>query len=111
MTELRNLDTDQRISQYVNPLNDQDVIKVTHRTLDGQHYVQLIGSPAAIVEMDVYVDLPGKALLLQADAAGNLLLVSSSKGSFQGRILERGSWSKVGTAWFKTTLKLGVVTS
>jgi uncharacterized protein (UPF0254 family) len=111
MSDLYNLDTSTDITPYVSVNTDQDVIKVTNRTLDGQYYVQIIGSPAALVNLDVCVDDAGKALLMQADADANLLRVTSSKGIFQGRILECGSWAKIGSTYYETTVKLGVVSS
>lgn len=111
MSELYNLDTGITITPYISVNTDQDLTKVTQRTLDGQYYVQIIGDPAALVNLDVYVSETGKALLMQADATANLLHVMSSKGTFQGRILERGTWEKINRAYYHTTLKLGVVAS
>lgn len=111
MTELYNLDTEVSITPYINVNLDQEVTRVVNKTLDGQYYVQIIGNPASYVTIDIYANDAAKVLIMQAEANVNLLRATSEKGVFQGRILDRSTWEKVGLTFFKTTIKLGVVPS
>lgn len=110
MRQIYDVDSDTVITDLFNVNDDQNVIKVAHQTLDGQYYVQLIGSAAKIVNVDFLVDKAGKTAVLNADANGDLIQITTSDETIQGRILECGDWGKVGYNYFSSTFKLGVVT-
>ena len=109
-THLYDSDADVLITTYINAvIPDQELVKITHQTLDGRYYVQILGDASSFINFDVYVDDTGKDAVLTANANGDLLYAICERGNYQGRILEVGSWEEVGQTYYKTTIKMGMV--
>lgn len=109
MSELYNVTASTLITDAVNINTDQDIVRVTQRTLDGQYYTQIIGDPAPVANITAWVNKAGKTFLMQAEAAGDMLRVVGSDGeTIKGTIIDRGSWDAIGCGYYSVTIKLGV---
>jgi len=106
MALLKNLDTNDGITQFVSLKEKQEVIRVIHRTLDGNQHIQRFGKPAITYEVTVYVCEIGRQKLQNAEDTCALLEVVVSDGVFLGRIIFLDEFEKLPARFYKTTATL-----
>jgi len=110
MARLLNRDTNVNITHFVSLQEKQDVIRATHITLDGQQYIQRIGSPTIKYELTLNVNEEGKVLLMQAEDAASLLEVQVKNGTYYGRITELKDFKKLAGGYYEVLATLSKVT-
>ena len=104
-----NRDTNEEITRFVSLLEKQDVIRTIHNTLDGQQYIQRIGSPTIKYELTLNVNEEGKILLMQAEDAASLLEVQVKNGTYYGRITELKDFKKLAGGYYEVSTTLSKV--
>ncbi len=110
MAKLINLDTTEEITQYVSLMEKQEVIRAIHNTLDGNQYIQRIGTPIISYELALYVNEQGKRLLMQAEDKASLLEVQVKSGTYFGRITELKFFKKLPAGYYEVSATLSSVT-
>jgi len=110
MAKLINRDTNEEITSYVSLMERQEVIRAIHNTLDGNQYIQRIGTPIISYELTLYVDESGKRLLMQAEDLASLLEVQVKNGTYFGRIMELKDFKKLPAEYYEVSATLSSVT-
>ena len=108
MISLLNNDTNEEITKFVSFNVKQEVIRIIHKTLDGNQHIQRIGEPTKSYELSLYVNEQGKQLLMQAEDTVALLQVNVKSGVYYGRITDLKDFEKLPAEYFKTTAILAV---
>ena len=106
MALLKNLDTNDGITQFVSLKEKQEVIRVIHRTLDGNQHIQRFGEPSITYEVTAYVCEIGRQKLQTAEDTCALLEVIVKNGVFLGRIISLDEFEKLPAGYYKTSLTL-----
>ena len=95
-------------TRYIRVIPQQDVIRVTNRTLDGQLHVQTIGDPANQLIIETQVDNTGRAILESLSANMTTFTIECDEGTYTGRIMDLGSFSKPIRGHYRTTITVAV---
>ena len=109
MASLFNRDKSQEITRFVSLNEKQDIIRTVHNTLDGQQYIQRIGTPTISYELTLYVNEQGKQLLMQAEDVASLMEVKVKNGTYYGRIIELKEFKKLVAGYYEVTTTLSKV--
>ena len=106
MALLKNLDTNDEITQFVSLKQNQEVIRIIHKTLDGSQHIQRFGEPTKAYELSIFVCETGRQKLLTAEDTCALLEVAIKNGVFLGRIIDISDFEKLPAGYFKATATL-----
>lgn len=106
MALLRNSDTAENITRYVSVDVQQSVIRTTQEMLNGQTYIQRIGSPIINYTVTAYVTRAGKAQLMSAEDTAALLRADVKHGTYTGRITSLKFSERMAGDWFEATIVL-----
>ena len=109
MSYLKNTETSEIITRYVNFRKMQEIIRTVQTALDGTEYLTRFGSPVIHYELTLYVNDSGKVALMTAEDSVSLLECSVKQGVFTGRIIELGDFDYQAAGWYKVTVTLTAV--
>ncbi len=109
MAYLKNADTDELITRYINFNKSQDLTLTVQTALDGTEYLTRFGRPVSTYAVEAWVNEAGKELLMAAVASLALMEAKVRIGTFTGRIKELGEFEVVYYGWYHTTLLLSAV--
>lgn len=109
MAYLKNAETGEHITRYVNFNKKQSVTLTVQTALDGTEYLTRFGSPVYSYLLEAHVNAAGRELLFQAADNLSLLEVKVKLGTFTGRIKELGEFAEEYYGWYKTTILLSAV--
>ena len=98
----------EEITRYVKAVKQRSQNKVISTLLDGSDHVQIIGSGVTRLALEVYVDIEGRDIIDNMDAAGALVTVEDEGDIYNGRILEKEPWEKLAADIVKTNLVISV---
>jgi len=106
---LKNLQTGDVITNYINFNKTQELTLTVQTALDGTEYLTRFGSPVYSYMVEAYVNDAGKELLMQAADTLDELEVSVRLGNFTGRIKSLNKFSVEYYGWYKTTIILSSI--
>jgi hypothetical protein len=106
MTELKNIDTDTVITPFVSLKEKQEVIRILHKTLDGNQRCSRFGQPIISYDLIVFVKYEGKIMLMSCEDELSLLRVTLKSKTYFGRIIELGEFERISDEYFKTEMTL-----
>ena len=109
MACLKNADTGETITRYVNFNKTQELTLTVQKTLDGTEYLTRFGSPIYSYRLELHVNDAGRELLFRAADDLSLMEVRVKLGTFTGRIKELGAFEEEYHGWYKTTVLLSAV--
>ena len=109
MAYLKNAETGEHITRYINFNREQEQTLTVQTALDGTEYLTRFGSPVVTYAVECWVNNTGKDLLMAAAASLALMEVKVRIGTFTGRIKELGEFSVEYYGWYKTTILLSAV--
>lgn len=109
MAYLKNLESGDVITRYVNFDKTQDLTVTVQTALDGTEYLTRFGRPVYSYEVEAFVDGTGKARLMDAFDRLDMLEVSVRAGTFTGRIKKMEKFKLEYFGWYSTTLTLSSV--
>ena len=109
MAYLKNAETGEMITRYINFNKKQELNVTVQTTLDGTEYLTRFGSPIYSYLLEAHVNAAGRELLFQAADTLSLLEVKVKPGMFTGRIKELGEFEEEYYGWYKTTILLSAV--
>ena len=95
-------------TRFIRVVPQQDIIRITNRTLDGQLHVQTIGNPVTNLIIETQVDNTGRAILESLSANMTTFTIECDEGTYTGRIMELGTFSKPIRGHYRTTLTVAV---
>ena len=105
MAELYNISSERFITALVGICEEvQTVNRITSQSIDGNVYLQIIGSPVKTYNVTACVRRSEKALLEQAEANGDLMRVTMSHGVYYGRIISLSFGERRPQDWFEATM-------
>ena len=108
MAQLYDITKEYAITRFVSLDESQEVNRIINKALDGTTYIQIVGKPSVNYQLEVYVDIMGKARLFRAEADCNLLRVSVQSGTYYGRITSLSISKMPPSKYFKATVVLAV---
>ena len=109
MAYLKNQETGDLITRYVNFNKTQEVTLTVQTALDGTEYLTRFGSPVYAYELELFVNDAGKELLMTAFDQLSLLEVSVRLGTFTGRIKNLGEFEQQYYGWYRVDVILSSV--
>lgn len=109
MAYLKNTDTNEVITNYVNFNKTQEVNLTVQTALDGTEYLTRFGSPVYSYEIEAFVNETGKQKLMEAFANLNLMQVLVRAGTFNGRIKSLSDFTSEYYGWYKADVILSSV--
>ena len=109
MAYLKNTDTGEGITKYVNFDKTQDLTLTVQTSIDGTEYLTRFGSPVYSYEIEAFVNETGKQRLMDAFDRLNLMEVSVRIGTFTGRIKKLGKFDLQYYGWYKVDIVLSSV--
>ena len=109
MAYLKNADTDELVTRYINFNKGQELGITVQTALDGTEYLTRFGSPVVSYAVECWVNDAGRDLLMAAAASLALMEVKVRIGTFTGRIKELGEFEVAYYGWYHTTLLLSAV--
>ena len=95
-------------TRLVRIIPQQNSLKIINRTLDGQLHVQTIGNPVTNLIIETQVDNTGRAILESLSANMTTFTIECDEGTYTGRIMELGTFSKPIRGHYRTTLTVAV---
>ena len=109
MAYLKNADTGEVITRYVNFNKGQELNLSVQAALDGTEYMTRFGRPVYSYTVEAHVNNAGRELLMAAADTLALMEVKVRLGTFTGRIKELGAFGEEYYGWYKTTVLLSAV--
>lgn len=109
MAYLKNAETGEVITRYVNFNKAQELTLTVQKTLDGTEYLTRFGDPTYSYRIEAHVNNAGRELLMAAADTLALMEVKVRLGTFTGRIKELGEFAEEYYGWYKTTVLLSAV--
>ena len=109
MAYIKNADTGDMITRYVNFNKQQELTLTVQTTLDGTEFLTRFGRPVVNYTVEAHVNNEGRDLLMAAAATLALMEVKVRIGTFNGRIKELGEFEPEYYGWYKTTVLLSAV--
>ena len=109
MAYLKNKDTEEAITRYVNFDKTQNLTLTVQTSIDGTEYLTRFGSPVYSYEIEAFVNETGKQRLMDAFDRLNLMEVSVRIGTFTGRIKKLGKFDLQYYGWYKVDIVLSSV--
>ena len=109
MACLKNADTGETITRYVNFNKRQELTLTVQTALDGTEFLTRFGKPVVNYTVEAHVNEAGKKLLMTAAASLALMEVKVRIGTFTGRIKDLGEFAEEYFGWYKTTILLSAV--
>ena len=109
MAYLKNQETGDLITRYVNFNKTQEVTLTVQTALDGTEYLTRFGSPVYSYGLELFVNEVGKELLMTAFDQLSLLEVSVRLGTFTGRIKNLGEFEQQYYGWYRVDVILSSV--
>ena len=109
MAYLKNAESGETITRYVNFNKAQELTLTVQKTLDGTEYLTRFGSPVYSYQLELHVNNVGRERLFQAADDLSLMEVKVRLGTFTGRIKELGAFEEEYHGWYNTTALLSAV--
>ena len=109
MAYLKNKDSEETITRYVNFDKTQDLTLTVQTSIDGTEYLTRFGSPVYSYEIEAFVNETGKQRLMDAFDRLNLIEVSVRIGTFTGRIKKLRKFDLQYYGWYKVDIVLSSV--
>ncbi len=106
MSEMRNYTAGQFITEFVQLEIQSEPTQVISHALDGTTYIQNIGDPIKTMPGTAYVTREQRALLDAANANGDVIKVTLSRGDFYGRLIALKYGDRMPQNYFKATFTL-----
>ena len=106
MTELKNMDNGLLITPFVSLREKQEVIRTTHKTLDGRQLVSRFGMPMLSYDLTVFVKEDGKQALFYAEDNLSLLKVTIGGAVYFGRVTKLSDPERITREYFKAEVAL-----
>jgi len=106
MTELKNMENGIVITPYVSLREKQEVIRTTHKTLDGRQLVSRFGMPMLSYELTIFVKEDGKQALFSAENNLSVLKVTIGDAVYYGRITKLSDPERITREYYKAEVTL-----
>ena len=109
MAYIKNADTGDTITRYVNFNRRQELCLTVQTALDGTEFLTRFGRPVVTYVVEAHVNETGKELLMAAAASLALMEVKVRSGTFTGRIKELSEFEPEYYGWYKASILLCAV--
>ncbi len=109
MAYIKNADTGDMITRYVNFNKQQELTLTVQTALDGTEFLTRFGRPVVTYAVEAHVNEAGKDMLMAAAASLALMEVKVRVGTYTGRIKELGEFEPEYYGWYKATILLSAV--